>query len=172
MSVLDKTAAVIGTKAMTVKRYYELLSLQISAMQLSDIPRTVDCVTVTTAQRVRISKQKASFLIGCVDGIFPAIPHTAGIFSPFELKMLAMNKVEIGDDFAALNNLETFMAYSCMTSASEYLSVSFYLTDISGASYQPSEIVLQCKRYSKTSLHTTGSTLTPKREYVRTSSCF
>ena len=149
MSVLDKTAAVIGTKAMTVKRYYELLSLQISAMQLSDIPRTVDCVTITTAQRVRISKQKASFLIGCVDGIFPAIPHTAGIFSPFELKMLAMNKVEIGDDFAALNNLETFMAYSCMTSASEYLSVSFYLTDISGASYQPSEIVLQCKKVFK-----------------------
>ena len=149
MSVLDKTAAVIGTKAMTVKRYYELLSLQISAMQLSDIPRTVDCVTVTTAQRVRISKQKASFLIGCVDGIFPAIPHTAGIFSPFELKMLAMNKVEIGDDFAALNKLETFMAYSCMTSASEYLSVSFYLTDISGASEQPSEIVLQCKKVFK-----------------------
>ena len=149
MCVLDKTAAVIGTKAMTVKRYYELLSLQISAMQLSDIPRTVDCVTVTTAQRVRISKQKASFLIGCVDGIFPAIPHTAGIFSPFELKMLAMNKVEIGDDFAALNKLETFMAYSCMTSASEYLSVSFYLTDISGASYQPSEIVLQCKKVFK-----------------------
>ncbi|WP_418547239.1 PD-(D/E)XK nuclease family protein [Ruminococcus bromii] len=149
MSVFDKTAAVIGTKAMTVKRYYELLSLQINAMQLSDIPRTIDCVTVTTAQRVRISKQKASFLIGCVDGIFPAIPHTTGIFSPFELKKLAMNKVEIGDDFAALNNLETFMAYSCMTSASEYLSVSFYLTDISGASYQPSEIVLQCKKVFK-----------------------
>ena len=36
-----------------------------------------------------------------------------------------------------------------MTSASEYLSVSFYLTDISGASYQPSEIVLQCKKVFK-----------------------
>ena len=42
MAVLDKTAAVIGTKTMTVKRYYELLSLQINAMQLSDIPRTID----------------------------------------------------------------------------------------------------------------------------------
>lgn len=149
MSVLDKTAAVIGTKAMTIKRYYELLSLQISAMQLSDIPRTIDCVTITTAQRVRISKQKASFLIGCVDGIFPAIPHTSGIFSPFELKMLAMNEIELGDDFAALNNLETFMAYSCMTSASEYISVSFYSSDITGTSYQPSEIVLQCTKVFK-----------------------
>lgn len=149
MSVLDKTAAVIGTKTMTTKRYYELLSLQISAMQLSDIPRTIDCVTITTAQRVRISKQKASFLIGCVDGIFPAIPHTSGIFSPFELKMLAMNEIELGDDFAALNNLETFMAYSCMTSASEYISVSFYSSDITGTSYQPSEIVLQCTKVFK-----------------------
>ena len=149
MSVLDKTAAVIGTKTMTIKRYYELLSLQISAMQLSDIPRTIDCVTITTAQRVRISKQKASFLIGCVDGIFPAIPHTSGIFSPFELKMLAMNEIELGDDFAALNNLEIFMAYSCMTSASEYISVSFYSSDITGTSYQPSEIVLQCTKVFK-----------------------
>ncbi len=149
MSVLDKTAAVIGTKTMTIKRYYELLSLQINAMQLSDIPRTIDCVTITTAQRVRISKQKASFLIGCVDGIFPAIPHTSGIFSPFELKMLAMNEIELGDDFAALNNLETFMAYSCMTSASEYISVSFYSSDITGTSYQPSEIVLQCTKAFK-----------------------
>lgn len=149
ISVLDKTAAVIGTKTMTIKRYYELLSLQISAMQLSDIPRTIDCVTITTAQRVRISKQKASFLIGCVDGIFPAIPHTSGIFSPFELKMLAMNEIELGDDFAALNNLETFMAYSCMTSASEYISVSFYSSDITGTSYQPSEIVLQCTKVFK-----------------------
>lgn len=149
MSVLDKTAAVIGTKTMTIKRYYELLSLQISAMQLSDIPRTIDCVTITTAQRVRISKQKASFLIGCVDGLFPAIPHTSGIFSPFELKMLAMNEIELGDDFAALNNLETFMAYSCMTSASEYISVSFYSSDITGTSYQPSEIVLQCTKVFK-----------------------
>lgn len=151
ISVLDKTAAVIGTKTMTIKRYYELLSLQISAMQLSDIPRTIDCVTITTAQRVRISKQKASFLIGCVDGIFPAIPHTSGIFSPFELKMLAMNEIELGDDFAALNNLETFMAYSCMTSASEYISVSFYSSDITGTSYQPSEIVLQCTKVFKNS---------------------
>lgn len=149
MSVLDKTAAVIGTKTMTIKRYYELLSLQISAMQLSDIPRTIDCVTITTAQRVRISKQKASFLIGCVDGIFPAIPHTSGLFSPFELKMLAMNEIELGDDFAALNNLETFMAYSCMTSVSEYISVSFYSSDITGTSYQPSEIVLQCTKVFK-----------------------
>ena len=149
MSVLDKTAAVIGTKTMTIKRYYELLSLQISAMQLSDIPRTIDCVTITTAQRVRISKQKASFLIGCVDGIFPAIPHTSGIFSPFELKMLAMIEIELGDDFAALNNLEIFMAYSCMTSASEYISVSFYSSDITGTSYQPSEIVLQCTKVFK-----------------------
>lgn len=149
MSVLDKTAAVVADKPMTIKRYYELLSLQISAMQLSDIPRTIDCVTVTTAQRVRISKQKASFLIGCVDGIFPAIPHTSGIFSPFELKMLAVNEIELGDDFAALNNLETFMAYSCMTSASEYLSVSFYSSDITGTTYQPSEIVLQCRKVFK-----------------------
>lgn len=61
MAVLDKTAAVIGTKAMTVKRYYELLSLQINAMQLSDIPRTIDCVTITTAQGYEFLSRKRHF---------------------------------------------------------------------------------------------------------------
>lgn len=145
MAVLDKTAAVTAQKQLSVKRYYELLSLQIGCMQLSDIPRTIDCVTVTSVQRVRISKQKASFLIGCVDGIFPAVPHTSGIFSPFELKMLALNEISLGDDFAALNNLETFMAYTCMTSPSDLLFLSYYVSDISGSAFQPSEIVLQCK---------------------------
>ena len=77
--------------------------------------------------------------------------HKYGLIagSTFELKMLAMNEIELGDDFAALNNLETFMAYSCMTSASEFLSVSFYSSDITGTTYQPSEIALQCKKVFK-----------------------
>ncbi len=141
VEILDKTVAAIGDTHLTLNRYYELLSLQISAMQLSDIPQTIDSVTVTTAQRVRVSKQRASFLIGCIDGVFPAAPHTSGIFSPFELKQLQLNDVSLGNSFSDIAGLETFMAYCCMTSPSEKLYISYPMSDLQGNAHTPSVII-------------------------------
>ena len=143
MSAFDKTVAVIGDTYLTLKRYYELLSIQISNMQLSTIPQTVDSVTVTTAQRVRLSKQKASFLIGCVDGAFPSAPHYSGIFSTFELKILAINEIPFSEDFGDVANLETFMAYNCMTSPSHKLFMSYPSSDLLGNTFMPSSILTE-----------------------------
>lgn len=140
MTALDKTVAAAGDLPLSPKRYYELLSIQISALRFMDIPQTADCVNVTTAQRLRNSTQKVSFLIGCNDGVFPAVPHTSGLFSAFELKVLSQSDITIGDDFAALANLETFMTYSCLASASERLFISCPLLDSKGGALQPSVI--------------------------------
>lgn len=140
MNALDKTVAAVGTIPLTPKRYYELLSIQISALQFMDIPQTADCVNVTTAQRLRNSTQKVSFLIGCNDGVFPAVPHTSGLFSAFELSLLKLNDISISDDFGDLVDLETFMTYSCLASASHRLSVSCPLVNQKGEALKPSVI--------------------------------
>lgn len=143
MEILDKNAAATGSTPLSLARYYELLSLQLSAIQLSEIPQTIDSVTVTTAQRVRVSKQRASFLIGCTDGDFPAAPHTGGIFSPFELKLLSLNDISVSEDFGDIASLETFMAYCCMTSPSEKLYISYPISDLQGNKRVPSSIVTE-----------------------------
>lgn len=140
MEAFDKTVAVIGETVLSPKRYYELLSIQISSIELMQIPQTLDSVTITTAQRVRMSKQKVSFLIGCVDGVFPAVPHCSGVFSSFELKVLSLNDVKLSEDFSDLANLETFMAYCCMTSPSDKLYMSCPSADLLGTPYNPSVI--------------------------------
>lgn len=146
MNVLDKMVAVTGENFMTVKRYFELLSTQISFMKLSEIPRTVDSVVITNAQRVRLSKQKVSFLTGCIDGVFPAVAHSTGVFSPYELKMITNEDFHMGDDFSDISNLETFMAYNSMTSPSEKLYLSYYSADLSGNTFLPSSIFAECKK--------------------------
>lgn len=146
MEVFDKTVAVTENMKLSPKRYYELLSLQMSAIELSEIPQTLDSVTVTTAQRVRLSKQKISFLIGCVDGVFPAVPHCSGVFSAFELKILSLNSIKLSDDFSDLAKLETFMAYNCMTSASKKLFMTYYASDLLGTTYNPSVIFEETKK--------------------------
>ena len=146
MEAFDKTIAVIGDTPVSPKRYYELLSIQISSIELMQIPQTIDSVTITTAQRVRISKQMVTFLIGCVDGEFPAVPHCSGVFSSFELKMLSLNNVKLSEDFSDLADLETFMAYSCMTSPSEKLYVSYPSADLLGSPYNPSVIFEEIRK--------------------------
>lgn len=146
MQAFDKTVAVIGGMPVSPKRYYELLSIQISSIELMQIPQTIDSVTITTAQRVRISKQKVTFLIGCVDGEFPAVPHCSGVFSSFELKMLSLNDLKLSEDFSDLADLETFMAYSCMTSPSEKLYVTYPSADLLGNPYNPSVIFEEIRK--------------------------
>lgn len=146
MEVLDKTVAVTGDMKLSPKRYYELLSIQMSAIELSQIPQTLDSVTVTTAQRVRLSKQKVSFLIGCVDGVFPSVPHCSGVFSAFELKILSLNEIKLTDDFSDLADLETFMAYCCMTSPSKKLYMTYYASDLLGTPYDPSIIFEETRK--------------------------
>ena len=141
MEAFDKTVAVAGDMKISPKRYFELLSLRLSSIEIADIPRTVDSVTVGTALRVRLSDCKILFLIGCIDGVFPAVPHTSGVFSSFELKILALNNLNFGDDPSELSDLEIFMAYKSLTAPSEKLFASYYKSDLLGNSYQPSSII-------------------------------
>lgn len=141
MDVLDKMVAVLSDKQITLKRYYELLSIQISSMKLADVPQTLDSVTITTAQRVRLSKQKASFLLGCVDGKFPEAPKTTGVFSMYELKILALNDIALANDFVDFSKLENFMAYCCITSSSDKLYLSYPQSNFKGDQFTPSSII-------------------------------
>ncbi len=140
MEVLDKTVAAVGDTVLSAERYFELLSIQISNIEFSQIPQTLDCVTVTTAQRVRGSKLEAAFLIGCVDGKFPAVPRSSGLFSDYEIKQLLLNDIAISDDFSYVADLETFMAYCAVTAPSRYLFASCPAVDFEGAKQQPSVI--------------------------------
>ena len=141
MNTLDRTVAVAGNLKISPKRYFELLSLRLSALQIADIPRTVDSVSVGTATRVRLNKEKAVFLIGCIDGVFPAVLGASGLFSPFELKILMNNSLPFGDEPSELADFENYMAYKSATAPSEKLFVSFYRSDLTGGTYMQSSII-------------------------------
>ena len=143
MDALDKTVAVIGETRLSAKRYYELLSKQIRSLDFAEIPRMLDCVTVTTAQRVRISSHKTAFVIGCNDGVFPAAPKSSGLFSAYEQKLLALNDLDFVEDYSDVANLETYMAYCCVTSVSDRLFVSYPTVDLKGEKFKPSQIVAE-----------------------------
>lgn len=141
--VFDKTAATVGTMRLSLERYYELLMIHISNIEYARIPQTLDCVSVTTAQRVRNASQTAVFLIGCCDGVFPAVPRTSGLFSNYEIKQLLLNDIKISDDYSYIADLESFMAYSAVTAPSRDLFLSYPCVNMENERQKPSVIITE-----------------------------
>ena len=133
------------------EHYYELLRLYIKKSSLSEIPRTVNSVTIGTAGAIRSDAPRAVFVPGCVSGEFPARVSSVGIFTDSERRFLRDERSEderlplYGSAFdAALK--EKFAAYSALSSPAEKLFVSYYTRSASGSPGEPSVIIQELLR--------------------------
>ncbi len=148
---LDRLVSVIGEEVLPLRRYYELLTMQLSAIEFAEIPRYLDSVIVTNAQRVRDPHYRAVFLIGCTDGVFPANPTGGGLFSDYELQLLLDRDLQLSDSPTDFADLETFMAYNSLSAASDRLFMSYPKLEIAtGGMLKPSVLVTElCRIFPK-----------------------
>lgn len=145
-AVLDKTVAVIGDYAINPKRFAELLHTNFAASEVSTIPRGVDEVDVSTADRSLISDKKAVFLIGALEGEFPHTPVEAGVFTDDERVHLKHTlHLPLSDSIEELIATERYYAYSALTAAGERLYLSYPAADMRGEILTPSDIISEVK---------------------------
>ncbi|MGN0489703.1 MAG: PD-(D/E)XK nuclease family protein [Ruminococcus sp.] len=143
IETLEKLVAVAGEKQLSLKKYKEYLDFKVSDITLSSIPRFQDQVSVGTADRVRLNEPKAVFLIGAIDGEFPSIPKTAGVFTENERRLLVDNSLPLTDSLEELACHEKYLVYCAITSSTEKVYVTSYSSDYSGNQYSPSVIVTE-----------------------------
>lgn len=146
VNTLDKLVAVISDKKISLATYRDYLNFKIADLEISDIPHYQDQVSVGTADRIRLASVKAVFVIGTIEGEFPSIPKTAGIFSENERRLLIQNNVPLTDSLEELACHEKYLAYCVMTSCSEKLFVTCYLSDYSSNSFSPSVIFSEIEK--------------------------
>lgn len=153
VKALDRFVDAVGLERMPLRRYYELLAMEFSAIEFSEIPRFLDSVIITNAQRVRDPHYRAAFLIGCNEGSFPAHPQMSGLFSDYELQSLAGKDLKMTDDSVDFVNLEMFMAYNCLAAPSEQLCLSYPQLALSaageegaGGRLKPSELIDEVRK--------------------------
>ena len=84
VDTLDRTVAVIGDRRVSSEEYSELLALQFMNLDLAYIPRAIDEVTVGDIERLRLSGKKAVFVMGAVEGEFPKVSQSGGLFTNAE----------------------------------------------------------------------------------------
>lgn len=140
MEILDQMRSILGSRKTSRERYYKLLKEVVGAEDVSEIPQTVDEVIFGTAEQVRQSSPKAAFLIGAVQGEFPLVPRSSGVFSDAERRELIALDLPLGDPLEQKTMEERYLAYSVACAPSEQLIVCWPRT-ADGEDKEPSELV-------------------------------
>ncbi|MEE0264495.1 MAG: PD-(D/E)XK nuclease family protein, partial [Acutalibacteraceae bacterium] len=146
VSVISKIANVLEGRIISAKRYYELFSLAIGCEKIANQPLCIDRLIIGTAGRARLNSPKITFLIGAVQGIFPAVPGETGVFTDNERCLLLSLGLQLSCSLSDLSAQEQFSAYSAASSPSERLYVSYYNNTTNGGGALPSTIATQIKR--------------------------
>lgn len=138
--VLDQMRSILGDRKTSRERYYKLLKEVVGAEDVSEIPQTVDQVIFGTAEQVRQSSPRAAFLIGAVQGEFPLVPKSSGVFSDAERRELIALDLPLGDPLEQKTMEERYLAYSVACAPSEKLYLS-WPRQAGGEDKSPSELV-------------------------------
>ncbi len=145
VDTLDRTVAVIGEKRVSAKEYSELLTLQFVNLDLAYIPRALDEVTVGDIERLRLSDKKVVFVMGAVEGEFPKVSVSGGLFTGAERHALTEAGIFSDATVELEYTRERYHCYYALSSASEKLFVSFPLNSDGEKSNKPSEIFAEIK---------------------------
>ena len=140
MNLLDKMYTILRNTSLDSRRYLELFRLMIRKNQISDIPQTLDQVMIGTAGNFKSQGQRAVFVLGAMEGVFPAIPAAKGLFSDSERMLLIDRELPLYDTVYGMSLKEKYFVYDALTLPSERLYISRYLSDAKGSRCEPSII--------------------------------
>ena len=145
MEALDQTASALKGILVKPKRYMQLLKLVVESEDISFIPQGLDEVLISPIDQREILERKVVFAIGVTEGAFPANPTDGGILNDKERKELVSLGANMYDDFERMYETERYISYQALSSASEYLFVSWPSSGLRGGVKFASEIIREIK---------------------------
>ncbi len=144
--ILNKMHEALGQRMISLRRYCELFRIVIKGADISDIPQTLDQVTIGKADSVRLNSPYAVFAVGAVENEFPRRPVADGVFTDAQRGRLISLGLPLYDTVTDLWRQEKFFVYSALSSARRRLYVSFPKSTATGDLIQPSSIVSEILR--------------------------
>ena len=146
LSAVRSIYEILGDEPISLRSYYELFSLMLSQMKVSEPPQKLDCVRVTDAGHSRTGEVRAVFAAEVNDGIFPAGVKSRGLVTEHEKELLRLKEnIEIGAN--ALSDLrhERLAAYTALCAPSDRLYVLYSRADLLGNEKRPSVLVKEVR---------------------------
>lgn len=147
IGILDRITAVYGEeRCPSMKVYADLFFAVLSVTDLGSIPQGLDEITVSAADRVRLSSPDTVFVAGLEEGVFPAVVSQTGLFTLHERNALRECGLELSFPEDLRASEERFVAYSAASAPRNRLYLSWHRLDTSGGSYLPSELLVAVEK--------------------------
>ena len=141
VQLMDEMVEMIGDEEMNFKLFKNTFEAGLEALEFSHVTPTIDHVIVGSIDHSRIDRKKCSFLIGVNEGYWPMKPPVDGMINEQERELLS----HFGMELAASNRRvlldDLFYMYLAFTTATEYVWVSYSISDTEGASRLPSQMI-------------------------------
>lgn len=144
--LLDAMHEALGDASVTFSQLSELLTAVLRSNHIALPPQTLDAVTVQTAAAARYDAPKIVFVIGVIEGEFPANIQTGGLFTEQERNLLEQHGVNLARSVRDLCADERLIVYKTLSAASHRLYLTYPLAEENGKRLLPAAVLGQVKR--------------------------
>ena len=149
LSAVKSIYDILGDDKISLRQFYELFSLMLSQMSVSNPPQKLDCVRIADAGHSRLNDTKIVFAAEVNDGIFPAAVKSMGLITENEknlLKNLPEDRRVIFFGGAHRDFMtEKLMSYSAFSMATEKFYALYSQSDLVGGEKRPSVLIKEIK---------------------------
>ncbi|MBR6267181.1 MAG: helicase-exonuclease AddAB subunit AddB [Selenomonadaceae bacterium] len=141
IELLEQLSTVSGDEEISLRDFEAVLGDGLDALEMSLIPPGLDYVTIAPFDQNSLANARAIFILGANEGIMPQRAAEKGLLSDGERLRLKEAGLEISSGGQENIFAEKHLLYRGFTESSEYLWVSYALSDPEGTGLSPSPLL-------------------------------
>ena len=141
MGLMDQIVEVMAGETFGIERFTNILSIGFSEYKIGLVPASIDQVLVGSIERSKSHDVRALYILGTNDGVIPSRGAKEGIITDDERDKLRTIGVELAQNTRDKVFDEDFLIYKMLTTPSDYLRISWPISDQDGKTLRPSIII-------------------------------
>ena len=139
--VLDQFVEILGEEPMELDEFSRLFRQVLTQYSVGTIPVSLDQVSVSEITRNDRHTAKYLFLLGANDHVLPNVGQSGGILNDDDRDELARRGIELAPTGMEQMGIELQNLYAALAQPTEGLTVSWPVTDVTGAELRPAFVV-------------------------------
>lgn len=146
LGIFDQLVGILGDETLTEEEYSVILKTGFESIQMGMLPPSIDQIILGTMQRTRTGNIKAMFVLGANDGVLPSYSGEETLLNEDERDILFRKGNIICRSDEQIMQEEQMAIYRNFSKPSEYLSISYSVSDAEGGEIRPSIIFEKVRR--------------------------
>ncbi|KAB8139213.1 helicase-exonuclease AddAB subunit AddB [Gracilibacillus oryzae] len=141
IQLLEEITEIAGDEAIDLKTFRNILESGFDSLQFSHVPPSIDHVVVGSIDRSRMHGIKCALLLGVNEGTWPMKQGGDGLISEEERGLLLTKGIQLAEGSKRQLLDDIFYIYSAFTLPTEYLWISYPLSNEEGKTKAASPLV-------------------------------